>query len=279
MGFSIFWIKFRTLTSCDRFTAECTPGMLKLMFSSLIARLNSFSVSNDAMSRFSSGAICSFTVCALERFCSTSCPVPSWACLTRMFPDNFSSFTDLSLCCHVSPSITENFACWTSPQDYRQSWSCFNEIFGGGRGDMCDFSYKTSPVFNLTTFGITSWKCSLKDNCIGSCLMECQSLSDRKIDINPNTASWCFFQALCTYCARRGTRIFMIFVSGINGQEEHCLSSARTSRYQSNVDDRVKIERTSNVVDMIECSTLNNFIVLQRRINELMPRVSLKSTR
>ena len=56
----------------------------------------------------------------------------------------------------------------------------------------------------------------------------------------------------------------MIFVSGINGQEEYCLSSARilTSRYQSNVDNRVKIERTSNVVDMMEYSTLNNYIVL-----------------
>ena len=84
--FSIFWIKFRTLMPCDRFTAECgNPGMLKSMFSSLIARLNSLSALNDVMSRFSSGANCSFTVCALELFCSTSCPVPSWACLTRMF--------------------------------------------------------------------------------------------------------------------------------------------------------------------------------------------------
>ena len=43
--FSIFWIKFWTLTPCDRFTAECgNPGMLKSMFSSLIALLNSLSV-------------------------------------------------------------------------------------------------------------------------------------------------------------------------------------------------------------------------------------------
>ena len=32
--------------------------------------------------------------------------------------------------------------------------SCFMEIFGGGRGDMKTFSYKTSPVSILTTFGI-----------------------------------------------------------------------------------------------------------------------------
>ena len=38
--FSIFWIKFRTLTPCDRFTAECgTLGMLKSMFTSSITRL------------------------------------------------------------------------------------------------------------------------------------------------------------------------------------------------------------------------------------------------
>ena len=32
--------------------------------------------------------------------------------------------------------------------------SCFNEIFGGNRGDMFTFSKMTSPVFSLTTFGI-----------------------------------------------------------------------------------------------------------------------------
>ena len=49
----------------------------------------------------------------------------------------------------------------------------------------------------------------------------------------------------------------MIFVSWINGQEEECLSSAQilTSRYQSIVDNRVKIEHTSNVVNMLEEST------------------------
>ena len=37
----------------------------------------------------------------------------------------------------------------------------------------------------------------------------------------------------------------MIFVSWINGQEEYCLSSAQilTSRYQSIVDDRMKIKK------------------------------------
>ena len=30
-----------------------------------------------------------------------------------------------------------------------------------------------------------SWKCSLKDDCIRSSLIECQSLLNRKININP----------------------------------------------------------------------------------------------
>ena len=46
----------------------------------------------------------------------------------------------------------------------------------------------------------------------------------------------------------------MIFLSWINWQEEYCLSSARilTSGYQSIVDNRVKIECTSKVVDVME---------------------------
>ena len=109
----------------------------------------------DAMSRFSSRANCFFTVCALELFCSTGCPVASWKRLTRMFSDSLSSFTDLSekpsSSCKpfssiswerdVSPFTTntfsvlscfpdrsqirlvfgwvswENVVCWTFPQD------------------------------------------------------------------------------------------------------------------------------------------------------------------
>ena len=48
------------------------------------------------------------------------------------------------------------------------------------------FSYRTSPVFNLTTFGNTiSWKCILKDDCIRSNLIECQFFLNRKIDFDP----------------------------------------------------------------------------------------------
>ena len=72
--FSIFWINYWTLAPCDCFTAECgSPGMLKSMSSSWIARLNSLFVLNDAISRCSSGACCSFTVCALELLHSSDC--------------------------------------------------------------------------------------------------------------------------------------------------------------------------------------------------------------
>ena len=59
-------------------------------------------------------------------------------------------------------------------------------------------------------------------------------------------------------------RIFLTFVHRIYLQEECCLSLARTltSRYQSQINDGMKIERTSNMVNMLEESTLNYSIVL-----------------
>ena len=78
-GFSIFWIKFWTLTPCDRFTVEFgTPGMLKSMFFSSVARLNSLSALNDAMSRCSAGTNCSFHyVCACAWFHRFPCSIVS----------------------------------------------------------------------------------------------------------------------------------------------------------------------------------------------------------
>ena len=59
-------------------------------------------------------------------------------------------------------------------------------------------------------------------------------------------------------------RIFVTFVSWINRQEEHCLSSAQilTSRYQSIVDNGMKIESASNVVNVREYSSSNQHVVL-----------------
>ena len=60
--------------------------------------------------------------------------------------------------------LSINFSFWcraTSPSESRATFepnslvhSYFNEIFDGGREDMYTFSFKTSPVFILPTFGI-----------------------------------------------------------------------------------------------------------------------------
>ena len=95
-------------------------------------------------------------------------------------------------------------------------------------------------------------------------------LFDRKIHIKPKYRVLMLLP--CTVHVFRSTwyrevnifRIFVIWVSWINRQEEHRLSSAQilTSRYQSIVDNRMKIERASHVVDVMEYSTLNHNIVL-----------------
>ena len=116
-----------------------------------------------------------------------------------------------------------------------------------------------------------SWKYSLKDDCIRSSLIECQSFPNRKINIDPIFRVLvflpCVMQVLCTtwYIQVNLFRIVMLFVSGIKKQKEYCLSLARilTSRCQSIVDDRMKIKRTSFVVNMMEESALNHYIVLQ----------------
>ena len=100
------------------------------------------------------------------------------------------------------------------------------------------------------------------------------------------TASWCLFHALCKYCARRGTfksissGSLWLFVPRINRQEEYCLSLTQilTSRYKSRVDDRMKIERTSNMVNMLGEIARNNNIVLQWKINKIASWMSLKSS-
>ena len=69
-------------------------------------------------------------------------------------------------------------------------------------------------------------------------------------------------------------------ISGINRQQEYRLSLAwiLTSKYQSIVDDGMKIKRTSYVVNMLEESALNYHIVLQWRINKVASWMSLKSS-
>ena len=120
----------------------------------------------------------------------------------------------------------ENVACWTSPRDCRTTspsgcWSTvewnfpsgpivivssMRSFFGGGRGDKHGLSYKTFPIFNLSTFGIQQtesvpWRTIAFDRVRWNVnpFRIARSISTQ------NTAS-CFFHALCKYCARRGTR-------------------------------------------------------------------------
>ena len=71
----INWIQ----CACERVVAMSisvngSPGILKSMSSSWISRLNSLFVLNDVISRCSSRAYSSFTLCTLELLRSSGCP-------------------------------------------------------------------------------------------------------------------------------------------------------------------------------------------------------------
>ena len=110
----------------------------------------------------------------------------------------------------------------------------------------------------------------MKDNYIRSSLIECQSFPNRKITVDPIYRVLMSLpstvQVLCStwFIEVNLFRILMTFVSGIQRRKEYRLSLALilTSRYESRVDDRMKIESTYSVVNMLEESTLNYQIVL-----------------
>ena len=89
----------------------------------------------------------------------------------------------------------------------------------------------------------------------------------------------CIVQVLCAtwYVQVNLIRIFVTFVHRIK-QKEYRLTLAwiLISRYQSRVNDRMKIERTSNMVNMLEEFARHPNIVLQWRINKIASRMSLK---
>ena len=131
-----------------------------------------------------------------------------------------------------------------------------------------------------------SWKCFLKDDRIRSSLIQCQSFLNRKIDVDPIyrvlMSLPCIVQVLCTtwYIQVNLVKILVTFVPRVKRQEEYCLSLARilSSRYQSWICDRMKIERTSNMANNLEQFARNHNIVLQWRINQIASWMSLKSS-
>ena len=97
-----------------------------------------------------------------------------------------------------------------------------------------------------------------------------------------NTASWCLFHELCKYCARRGTfksRFLKVFVPE-SSDRKNTVSLPRilASKYQSIVDDRIRVKRTSNMVNKMEESARNDNSVLQWRINRIASWMSLRSS-
>ena len=135
-------------------------------------------------------------------------------------------------------------------------------------------------------YNTMGWECSLKNNCVRSCLIERLSFFDSKINIDPKyrilMSLPCSVHVSCkTWCREVNILwIFVTIISWINKQKEHCLSFAQilTSRYQSIADNRMKIECASNMINVREYSSSNQHIVLQRWITEIASRMSLKST-
>ena len=76
------------------------------------------------------------------------------------------------------------------------------------------------------------WKCPLKSNCVRSSLIECESLFNSKINIDPKYRILMLFPCVLQVPGMTRYRvvnilwIFVVFVSWINRQEEHRLSSA-----------------------------------------------------
>ena len=99
-----------------------------------------------------------------------------------------------------------------------------------------------STFQSFSSYNAICWKCSLKDDCVRSCLIELQPFfDDSKISINPKYRVLMPFPSVLHVSGMTRCRVVdvfwisVIFVSWINRQEEHRLSSAQimASRYQS----------------------------------------------
>ena len=144
------------------------------------------------------------------------------------------------------------------------------DLWWWSRRQILSFIQLLSSFQSFNFLNTMGWKCSLKNNCIRSCLIGCQSFFDRKINIEPKYRVLMPFP--CAVQVSRETwyrevnifRVFVTLISWINRQEEHRLSSAQilTSRYQSIVDNRMKIECASNVINVREYSRSNKHVVL-----------------
>ena len=104
------------------------------------------------------------------------------------------------------------------------------EIVGGGRGDTCTFSYMIFSRFHPNNFWDTlSWECVVEDDCVRSCLIELQSLSLSKLNIDPVHRILVHFPLLLVRCKTWFGQIklhwiLVIPMHGIHGCKEYRLS-------------------------------------------------------
>ena len=233
---SIYWINSRTPVLCACFTTECAnPGIRKSMLTSFSIVCYAFmkrtclatiwhiycDCFNNGLPRSirrNSFFVKKFTSISWERdvflpSCTVLMSAPTTDCtdlllLTTGCPDlsrlGFGiGWFDWKLLdgCTTCPSGR-----WTSSQPSSLFRSCFNDLFGGGRGDMYAFSFKTSPVFNLTTFEIqyavsVSWRMMA----FGRVWWNFNPFFIARYMSAQYTASWCLFHALCMFCAWSST--------------------------------------------------------------------------
>ena len=110
---------------------------------------------------------------------------------------------------------------------------------------VCDFSRFHHNNFRDTI----SWECIVKDDCITSCLIEFESFTLSKLQVDPIHRVLVFFFSFsaCTmqdvvWSNQVLVRIFVFLVHGIHSREDYCLSFLAwilSSRYQSWICDGV----------------------------------------
>ena len=190
--FSIFWIKFWTLTPCDNvLLVDCTVE--------LVVRVK---WCNVAM--FFRNKLFFHCVCVLELLGSTGCPVSSWACLTRMFSDSLSGFADLS---EEPSSLCKRFFHQSRVNGtfhlYKQTSSVYSDFsdrsqigLGFWLGWSGEFNtYPTKWKQNLRVF----WKLMNPPECVWETLnlQITKTILQEKVKIHYSTTIWYTSLFLC----------------------------------------------------------------------------------
>ena len=110
--------------------------------------------------------------------------------------------------------------------------SCLKEIFGGFF--VYDFASFHPDKFRNTI----SWKCFMENDSVRSRLIELQSFSYSKIDVDPIHSVLmplpCFMHVLCkTRCSQVDrVKILVLLIHRIHKQKEYCLSVAQNLTFQ-----------------------------------------------